>query len=160
MRNRQTAGLAVVAAPLVSACVVLAVSAQTANPRIGRWKLKQDAPPPAINIMTYEAIPHGGMKVTVDSVNGQGRENHWTYITMFDGKDMPVTGHPSADTTSVRRIDERTNEIVNKKGGRVIQVITNVISVDGRTIDNTYKNYNDKGEVTSTTTAVYEKQSY
>jgi hypothetical protein len=47
-------------------------------------------------------------------------------------KDMPVTGHPSADTTSVKRIDDRT-------------------------INNTYRNYNEKGEVTTTTSAVYEK---
>ena len=131
--------------------------AQGANSRIGKWKLKQDAPPPALNIMIYEDLPGGGMKVTVDSVNSQGRESHWTYTTMFDGKDMPVTGHPSADTTSVKRIDERTNEIVNKKAGRVIQVITNVISADGRTISNTYRNYNEKGEVTTTTSAVYAK---
>src|SRR5260370_10699929 len=76
----------------VAGAVLLAGSAlaQTTNPRIGKWKLKQDAPPPAVNIMTYEAISGGGMKVTVDSVNGQGRESHWTYVTMFDGKDMPV----------------------------------------------------------------------
>jgi hypothetical protein len=74
---------------------------------------------------------------------------------MFDGKDMPVEGHPSADTTSVRKIDDRTTEIVNKKAGRVLQVITNVISPDGNRIDNTYKNYDENGNVRSTTTAVY-----
>ncbi len=144
----------------VAGAVLLAASAlaQTTNPRIGKWKLKQDAPPPAVNIMTYEAISGGGMKVTVDSVNGQGRESHWTYVTMFDGKDMPVAGHPSADTTSVKRIDERTNEVVNRKAGRVIQIITNVISADGKTINNTYKNFNEKGDPTTTTYAVYEKQ--
>jgi hypothetical protein len=146
------------AACAAAALLAAIVSAQTANPRIGKWKLKQEAPPPALNIMTYEAIPGGGMKVTVDAVNGQGRESHWTYLTMFDGEDRPVQGHPSADTTSVKRIDERTNEIVNKKAGKVIQIITNVIAADGRTIDNAYKNFNERGELTTTTHAVYERQ--
>lgn len=145
-----------VAGVLVALATVCAF-AQERNPRIGKWKLKQDAPPPALNIMTYDALPGGGMRVTVDSTARDGRKSHWTYDTMFDGKDMPVTGHPSADTTSVRRIDKFTTEIVNKKAGRVLQTITNVITADGNTINNTYKNYNDKGEITTTTTAVYER---
>jgi hypothetical protein len=131
------------------------VAAQPANPRFGKWKLKQE--PPAINIMTYEPSGDAGMKVTVESKSAQGREQKWTYTTMLDGRDVPITGHPSADMCSVRRVDERTNEITNKKSGRVIQVITNVLSPDGRTINNTYKNFNEKGEQTTTTTAVYEK---
>ncbi len=127
------------------------------NPRIGTWKMKSEAQPPPQNLMIYEAYGTGGMRVTVDNTSATGRKAHWTYVTMFDGKDMPVEGHPSADTTSVRKIDDRTTEIVNKKAGRVIQTITNVISPDGNRIDNTYKNYNEKGEVTSTTTAVYER---
>ena len=133
------------------------VSAQAKNPRIGKWKLKSDAPPPAINIMTYEPFGNGGMKVTVESKNAQGRETKWTYTTMFDGKDEPVTGHPSADTTSVKKIDDRTTEIVNKKAGKVLQIITNVISEDGKTINNTYKNFDAEGQPTRTTTAVYER---
>ena len=130
---------------------------QAANPRIGTWKMKSDAPPPAQNMMIYEPYGNGGMRIIVDNTNASGRKTHWTYVTMFDGKDMPVEGHPSADTTSVRKIDDRTTEIVNKKAGRVLQVITNVISPDGNRIDNTYKNYDEKGEVRSTTTAVYER---
>jgi len=133
------------------------VSAQT-NPRIGKWKLKSDAPPPAINIMTYEPYGSGGMKVTVHAVDAQGRVSEWTYNTMFDGKDERVSGDTRTETTAVRKTDDRTNEIVNKRGGKVIQVITNVLSPDGRTINNTYKNYNEAGELMSTTYAVYEKQ--
>jgi hypothetical protein len=143
----------------ILACSLLlaAVISAQANPRIGRWKLKSDASPPAINIMTYEPYGNGGMKVTVHAVNAQGRVSEWTYNTMFDGKDERVSGDSRTETTAVRKIDDRTNEIVNKRGGKVIQVITNVLSADGKTINNTYKNYNDAGEVTSTTYAVYER---
>jgi hypothetical protein len=138
----------------IAACTAL-VSAQNANPRIGKWKLKQE--PPALNIMTYEPWGNGGMKVTVESTNAQGRKATWTYNTMFDGKDMPVTGDTRTETSAVKKIDDRTNEITNKRGGKVTQVIINVLSPDGKRIDNTYKNYNESGAVTSTTTAVYEK---
>jgi hypothetical protein len=142
---------------LACSILVAAVISAQANPRIGKWKLKSDAPAPAINIMTYEPYGNGGMKVTVHAVNAQGRVSEWTYNTMFDGKDQRVSGDTRTETTAVRKIDDRTNEIVNKRGGKVIQVITNVLSPDGKTIDNTYKNYNDAGEVTSTTYAVYER---
>ena len=143
--------------PLAIVVLVCAVAAQPANPRIGKWKLKQDAPPPALNIMTYEPFGQGGMKVTVDSTNRDGRKATWTYDTMFDGKDMPVSGDTRTETTAVKKIDDRTNEITNKRGGKVTQVIINVLSADGKRIDNTYKNYSESGELTSTTTAVYEK---
>jgi hypothetical protein len=138
----------------VAACAAFA-SAQSANPRIGRWKLKQE--PPALNIMTYEPWGNGGMKVTVESTSKDGRTATWTYNTMFDGKDMPVSGDTRTETSAVKKIDDRTTEITNKRGGKAAQVITNVLSSDGNRIDNTYKNYNENGELTSTTTAIYEK---
>src|SRR5262245_59414137 len=142
------------ALPVATALAAL-VSAQATNPRFGKWKLKQE--PPALNIMTYEPFGNGGMRVTVESTNAQGRTAKWTYTTMFDGKDEPVSGDTRTETTAVRRVDDRTNEITNKRGGKVVQVITNVLSTDGKTINNTYKNYNENGDATSTTTAVYEK---
>jgi hypothetical protein len=141
----------------IVACGAAIASAQGANPRLGKWKLKQDAPPPALNIMTYEPFGAGGMRVTVDSTNREGKKSTWTYNTMFDGKDEPVSGDTRTETTAVKKIDGRTNEITNKRGGKVTQVIVNVLSADGKRIDNTYKNYNEKGELTTTTTAIYEK---
>ena len=144
----------VLAAACSCACAAV-LAAQAANPRIGKWKLKQD--PPALNIMTYEPWGDGGMKVTVESTNRDGRKATWTYNTMFDNKDMPVSGDTRTETSAVKKVDDRTNEITNKRGGKVTQVIVNVLSPDGSRIDNTYKNYNEKGELTTTTTAVYER---
>ena len=155
MRTRSARTLVLAAAVVV--CSLSLVTAQAANPRIGKWKLKQDAPPPALNIMTYEPYGNGGMKVTVESTNREGRKSTWTYNTMFDGKDEPVSGDTRTETTAVKKIDARTNEITNKRGGKVTQVIVNVLSPDGKRIDNTYKNFNENGELTSTTTAIYEK---
>jgi hypothetical protein len=151
---KRSAGTIIAALAVVAAAAGI-VSAQDKNPRFGQWKMKQD--PPALNIMTYEPYGTGGMKITVEATNADGRKTKWTYNTMFDGKDEPVSGDTRTETTAVKRIDARTNEITNKRGGKVIQVVTNVLTADGNTINNTYKNYNDKGEVTSTTTAVYER---
>jgi len=152
---RQRKAFISIAAFITAAAVSSLASAQATNPRFGRWKLKQD--PPATNIMTYEPYGNGGMKITVENTNAEGRAAKWTYNTMFDGKDEPVTGDTRTETTAVRKIDQHTNEITNKRGGKVIQVITNVLSADGNTINNTYKNYDEKGDLTSTTTAVYER---
>src|SRR5918912_140731 len=102
--HRQSSTFA--AAVLVVSCA--AIAGAQSNPRIGKWKLKQDAPPPALNIMTYEPWGEGGMKVTVESTNREGKKATWTYVTMFDGKDEPVSGDTRTETTAVRKIDERT----------------------------------------------------
>jgi hypothetical protein len=42
------------------------------------------------------------------------------------------------DTSAVRTINDRINEIVNKKDGKATTILTNVLSPDGNTIANTY----------------------
>jgi len=131
--------------------------AQAANPRFGQWKLKSDAPAPQSNIMTYEPFGATGMKVTVSSVNARGEKTEWWYTTDFDGKDMPVTGSSGTTHTSVRKVDDRVNEIVNKRDGRVTQVLTNVLSPDGNTIGVIYMRADSTGKTTGVTFATYER---
>jgi hypothetical protein len=129
------------------------------NPRYGRWKLKSDAPPPTSNIMTYEPLAGGkGMKITIDAVNKDGVASKWGYNTMFDGKDEPLYGNPGTDTGSVRIITDRINEIVYKKGGKVTQVLTNVLSPDGEKIGVMYMRMDAEGKATTNITfATYER---
>lgn len=131
--------------------------AQNTNPRFGQWKLKSDAPAPASNIMTYEPFGAAGMKVTVTSVNARGGKSEWWYTTDFDGKDMPVTGSSGTTHTSVRTITDRINEIVNKRDGRVTQVLTNVLSPDGNTIGVIYMRDDGSGKTTAVSFATYER---
>jgi len=144
---------AIVAFVLIAA----GVSAQAPNPRFGKWKLKSDAPPPASNIMTYEPYNGKGMKITIDAVNREGVKSQWWYTTMFDGKDEVLTGNPATDTGSVRVITDRINEIVYKKGGKVTQILTNVLSPDGKTIGVMYMRMDAEGKTTGVTFATYEK---
>jgi hypothetical protein len=142
----------------VLAAITMVVSAQRQNPRFGKWKLKSDAPPPASNIMTYEPSGANGMKVTIDAVDKNGVKSQWFYTTMFDGKDEPVTGNPGSDTAAVRIINDKINEIIYKKGGKVTQVLTNVLSPDGDTIGIIYMRMDPEGKATRNVTfATYEK---
>ena len=45
--------------PLAIVVLACSVAAQPANPRIGKWKLKQDAPPPALNsaMICFGSVP-------------------------------------------------------------------------------------------------------
>ena len=143
----------------VIAVLTASGSAQApSNPRFGRWKIKSDAPPPTSNIMTYEPYSGKGMKITIDAVNKDGVATKWGYNTMFDGKDEPLYGNPGTDTGSVRIVSDRINEIIYKKGGKVTQVLTNVLSPDGDTIGVMYMRMDPEGKVTkSVTFATYER---
>lgn len=127
------------------------------NPRFGRWKLKSDAPAPSSNIMTYEAFGSSGMKVTIESVNARGEKTSWWYTTNFDGADMPVTGNAGQTHAAVRKINDRVNEIINKRDGKVTQVLTNVLSPDGNTIGVMYMRDDGNGKTTGVTFATYER---
>lgn len=139
----------------VAAVTWVAAAAQTTNPRFGKWKMKSDDPPPALNIMTYEPHGDGGMKVTVEATNAKGEKRKWGYVTMFDGKYRPMTGDTTTEETAVEVVDARTNKIMNKTGDRV-NVIVNVLSEDGNTINNEYRNVDENGKVT-VTHAIYER---
>lgn len=136
-------------------CVASVASAQGSNPRVGRWRLKSDAPPPSSNIMTYEAFGPAGMRVTIESTNARGESSKWWYTTNFDGADMPVTGNAGQTHASVRVIGDRVNEIVNKKDGRVTQRLTNVLSPDGSTIGVMYMREDEQGRTTAVSFATY-----
>ena len=145
------AGVLAVIVSLVSA------SAQSPNPRFGKWKLKSDAPAPTSNVMTYEPYRGKGMKITIDAVNKDGVKSQWGYTTMFDGKDEKLVGNPGTDSGSVRVVTDRINEIIYKKDGKITQVLTNVLSPDRTTIGVMYMRMSPEGKTTGVTFATYEK---
>ena len=126
------------------------------NPRFGVWQLESDRPPPSRNIMTYEPWGDGGMKITVATTNAEGEESSWGYVTMFDGAFHPVEGGGEGATTAVEIVDEHTNRILNARDGEVYQVIINVLSEDGNTIDNEYRRTREDG-TESVSHAVYRR---
>lgn len=125
------------------------------NPRFGVWELETDRPAPYRNVMTYEPYGEGGMRITVATTNVDGETSEWGYVTMFDGVFRPVEGQEGA-ATAVEVVDERTNRILNQRDGEVYQVVVNVLSEDGQTIDNEYRRTLEDG-TERVTHAVYRR---
>lgn len=134
----------------------LEASAQDASARFGRWQMDSDAPPPSINIMTYAAWGNGGMSITVASTNARGQDNEWGYDTMFDGQARAVHGQENSET-AVEWVDETTTRITNMRNGRVTQVIINMLSEDGNTIENEYVRMDEQGKITGVGHATYRR---
>ena len=139
-----------------------ASAAPSANPRIGKWRIKPTdaAAPPSTNVMTYEPFEGTGMKVTINRLEADGSlTSQWGYTTMFDNKETQMTGSRSSQNASVRMISDRTAEITyrNRTDGRILQQLTNVLSPDGNTIGIIYMNYGADGKPDNVTFATYER---
>src|ERR1700752_1468788 len=140
----------------------VSVSAQASDPRVGTWKLNvaksQYSPGPPPQSSTLKIEPSGqGEKVTTEGVNAQGERVATQYTANFDGKDYPLTGSQNANTVSLKRIDARTTERIDKKDGKVVLNYTRVVSQDGKTMTVTTKGTNAQGQTVSIV-AVWEKQ--
>jgi hypothetical protein len=154
-------GVVVVLGVVLGADIVN-LSAQASDPRIGTWKLNvakskySPGPAPRSNTMKVEASGQGE-KQTTEGVNAEGGPTATQYTANFDGKDYPITGAQNLDTVSLKRIDARTTERTGKKGDKVVQTITRVVSQDGKTMTNTVKGTNAQGQ-TVNNVVVWEKQ--
>src|SRR5256885_5664032 len=109
------------------------LSAQAGDPRMGTWKLNvaksKYSPGPAPQGLTLKVEPSGqGEKVTAEFVNTDGTRTTSQYTANFDGKDYPFTGSAVADTVSLKRIDARTTDRTDTKGGKVAQTLKRVVS--------------------------------
>ena len=128
----------------------------------GNWKVnlaksKYDPgpPPKGPNYSKLEAMD-GGLKFTNDGVNAESKPTHSEWSGKFDGKDNPVKGDAARDTAALKKIDDYTFEITNKKGGKVVGVIRAVFTRDGKTRTQTGQGTNAQG-VKTNNTVVYEK---
>ena len=132
-----------------------------ASPHMGTWKLNEAksklAPgAPKNNTVVYEAAGDN-VKVTVDGTDGDGKPAHNEWTGKFDGKDYPVTGDPTSDTRSYKKVDDRTLELTNKKDGKVTTSGRIVVSADGKTRTVTTHGTDSKGKKFKSM-AVYDKQ--
>jgi hypothetical protein len=155
----------VVALGVVLGADIANLSAQASDPRIGTWKLNvaksKYSPGPAPQSLTVKVEPsgQGGEKVTAEFVNADGTRTTVQYTEAnFDGKDYPLTGSQfGADTVSLKRIDRRTTERTDKKGGTVVQTLRREVSQDGKTMTVTTKGTDTQGRAMNNV-AVFEKQ--
>ena len=131
-----------------------------ADPNMGTWKLneaksKMDTGASKISMVVY--APAGdSVKITVDGTTADGKPIHHEWTGKFDGKDYPVTGDPTTDTRSYKKVDDRTLDFDAKKGGKQIGTGRVVVAADGksRTVTSTMTS---SGKPVKST-QVYDKQ--
>ncbi len=131
------------------------------NPHMGTWKLneaKSKFSPGATknHTVVYEAAGDS-VKVTVDGVDGDGNPSHNEWTGKFDGKFYPVTGDPTSDMRSYRKINNHTMALTGKKAGKVTLPGRIVVTANGRTRTVTTTGTDSKGKRFSNR-AVYDKQ--
>jgi len=146
---------------MLALCLIAVAVAFASNPNMGTWKLneaKSKFPPgaPKNTTVVYEAVGDS-VKVTVDGVDGAGQPTHNEWTGKFDGKDYPLVGDPGADTRAYKKIDDRTMELTNSKGGNATTTGRIVVSADGKTRTVTVNGIDAQGMKVSYT-AVYDKQ--
>jgi hypothetical protein len=93
----------------------------------------------------------------VDGVGTDGKPSHNEWTGKFDGKDYPLTGDPSADTRSYKKIDARTMELSNKMAGKPVVTGKITVSADGKSRTVAVSGTDASGKKV-TSTAVYDKQ--
>ena len=106
------------------------------DPQMGTWKLNEAkskfAPGrPKNHTVVYEAAGDN-VKVTVDGTDKDGKATHNEWTGKFDGKDYAVTGDPTSDMRSYKKIGDRAMKITVKKDGKVTVTGRIVVSADGK----------------------------
>jgi hypothetical protein len=159
MRMRR---LTLLAITVVVSALVLGSIAHAADNQVGTWKLNvakskySPGPAPKEGTLTIESQADG-LKFTIHGTDAEGKTVHMEFSPKYDGKDVPTTGMPRADTISMKKIDDYTAETVSKKGGKPVMTVRSVVSKDGKTRTSTQKGTNAKGEKVNNT-LVYDKQ--
>lgn len=141
---------------------VMGLWAQAADPASGTWELNlakskfSPGPPPKSLTRTFE-VTGADVKYTLKGIDAEGKPTLVQFTAKYDGKDYPVTGSPDFDAISLKRVDAVTTDATLKKGGKVVQTSTRVVSKDGKTLTLTVKGTNAKGQAVNNVT-VFDKR--
>jgi hypothetical protein len=80
-------------------------------------------------VWTYKV---SGGELTMTTPTGQ------SYTAKMDGTDAPMKGDPGTTSVSVKRFGKDTLEETDKRDGKVIGILKETVSADGKTIKATY----------------------
>ena len=141
-------------------CLVGVAVCFAQGPMMGTWKLnesKSKLPGKAKNnTVVYEAAGDN-VKVTIDGTDADGKPTHNEWTGKLDGKDYPVTGDPTSDSRSVKKVDDHTSTFTVKKDGKTTITGRIVVAADGKSRTVTTHGTSPEGKKVSGT-AVYDKQ--
>ena len=125
---------------------------QSSDPWIGTWKVNLEkstfsGPKPTAAVTVKIEPSAGGIKTTIDGTNPEGQPTHTEHVGGFDGKDSPVKGAQAPNSTSaLKRIDDRTFEIMGKIDGKPTVTTRAAVSADGKTMTATQTGTNAQGQ--------------
>jgi hypothetical protein len=142
-------------------CLVGISVAVAEDANMGTWKLNEAKSTFAAgatknSTVVYEAAGDD-VKVTVDGTDKDGKAVHNEWTGKFDGKDYPLTGDPSMNARSYKRINAQTLMLTGKKDGKVISEGRIAVSADGKTRTVNLTSTDSTGKKLKSI-AVYDKQ--
>jgi hypothetical protein len=142
-------------------CFVGLAASFAENPNMGTWKLneaKSNIPAGMLkNTMVVYSADGDNIKVVTDGTDGKGNPMHTEWTGKFDGKDYPLSGDPTADSRSYKKVNERILTLANMKDGNVTTSGRIVVSADGKSRKLTVSAKDSAGKKI-TSTAIYDKQ--
>jgi hypothetical protein len=127
-------GRALVCAAALALASVSPASAQIMEMN-GSWELvpsKSLGPSPSQETLVFQSTP-GVQRYTMTSRNAGGTAGLNEWEIAYDGKDHP-TATGNGNTASVRRLDAKSEFVVNKRNGQITSTYTRVLVDDDRTI--------------------------
>jgi hypothetical protein len=138
----------------IASCIMLllvTVAAQMPKGLEGTWKLNlakskfSPGPAPKSMTLTY-TLTADGTKIVSHVVPPDGAAQHSEMMAKDDGKEYAVTGHPNADSVSLKGIEGGKGQSTFKKGGKVTMVNVRSLSADGKTLTIESKGTDEKGQ--------------
>jgi len=145
-------------------CASFTAGPKPPDPLVGTWVMNAQrskfnpGPAPRSITVTYEQVPEGLHVVNV-TVISDGTSSRSEYTAGWDGKDVPITGAPPVETTSMRQIDALTSERIDKRGGQRVTSYRRQIYADGRTMIVTQKGTDASGSPVDNTIVLEKKGS-
>ena len=138
------------------------VSAASADPIIGNWKLNlaksvfAGIPAPKSQTRTYSGSAPEFTLVMV-SVSAEGKRTTTRATYQLNGKDFSSMGNSDFDSLSGVQIDTNTAEFVLKRAGKPVGKIRRAVSADGKTLTINFLLTNADGVQTSSV-SVFDRQ--
>jgi hypothetical protein len=152
-RKRRVVGVLSIAMAVLAAGGVVSRAAAEEDPVLGTWLLNvaksrfNPGPPPksvAVTFFTAGKAVHEVINVT--DANGITQSG---YTAHYDGQDYPLRGTAGVDSVSLRRIDSKTVQRIDKRGGQPRMTYIRRLLPDGKTMTVEQKGTDPQGRPVS-----------
>jgi hypothetical protein len=121
---------------ILAALVAAAAVCFAADVNLGTWKLNEAkskiSPGTGKNTSVVIAAVGDTVKVTVDGIGADGKPTHNEWTGKFDGKDYRIIGDPASDMRAYKMVNDHTQDLTEKKGGKPTNTGRITISADGK----------------------------